>query len=140
MESIIVDANKVFAAFIAEGIVHELLFSGKFKPVGPEKLLEGVEKHKDEIAEKAEKKLEEIELAIKLLEPEFKIFSRPEYTTAKLPEGLKLAPHPKDVEYFALALRFDFPIWSNEKAFKKQSKVKVFSTKDLISFLSETRP
>ena len=39
MESIIVDANKVFAAFIAEGIVHELLFSGKFKPVGPEKLL-----------------------------------------------------------------------------------------------------
>ena len=137
MESIIVDANKVFAAFIAEGIVHELLFSGKFKPVGPEKLLEEVEKHKDEIAEKAEKKLEEIELAIKLLEPEFKIFPRPEYT-AKLPEGLKLAPHPK--EYFALALRFDFPIWSNEKAFKKQSKVKVFSTKDLIAFLSKTRP
>ena len=139
MESIIVDANKVFAAFIAEGIVHELLFSGKFKPVGPEKLLEEVEKHKDEIAEKAEKKLEEIELAIKLLEPEFKIFPRPEYI-AKLPEGLKLAPYPKDVEYFALALRFDFPIWSNEKAFKKQSKVKVFSTKDLIAFLSETRP
>ena len=76
MESIVVDANKVFAAFIAEGIVHELLFSGKFKPVGPEKLLE----------------------------------------------------------------EFDFPIWSNEKAFKKQSKVKVFSTKDLIAFLSETRP
>ena len=139
MESIIVDANKVFAAFIAEGIVHELLFSGKFKPVGPEKLLEEVEKHKDEIAEKAEKKLEEIELAIKLLEPEFKIFSRPEYT-AKLPEGLKLAPHPKDVEYFALALRSNFPIWSNEKAFKKQSKVRVFSTKDLIAFLSKTRP
>lgn len=38
MESIIVDANKVFAAFIAEGIVHELLFSGKFKPIGRETL------------------------------------------------------------------------------------------------------
>ncbi|MEA2033742.1 MAG: PIN domain-containing protein [Euryarchaeota archaeon] len=139
MESTIVDANKVFAAFIAKGIVHDLLFSGKFKPVGPEKLLEEVEKHKDEIAEKAKKKLEDIELAIKLLEPDFKIFSRPEYTV-KLSEGLKLAPHPKDVEYFALALRFDFPIWSNEKTFKKQSKVKVFSTSDLISFLSETRP
>jgi len=135
MESIIVDANKVFAAFITDGIVHDLLFSGKFKPVGPEKLLEEVKKHKVDIAEKARKKLEDIELAIKLLEPEFKMFSRQEYT-GKLPEGLKLAPHPKDVEYFALALRFDFPIWSNEKAFKKQSKVKVFSTSDLISFLS----
>jgi len=58
----------------------------------------------------------------------------------KIPEAKLLAPHLKDVEYFALALRFDFPIWSNEKAFKKQSKVKVFSTKDLIAFLSETRP
>jgi len=74
-------------------------------------------------------------LAIKLLEPEFTMFSRQEYT-GKLPEGLTLAPHPKDLEYFALALRFDFPIWSNEKAFNKQSKVKVFSTSDLISFLS----
>ena len=74
-------------------------------------------------------------MAIKLLEPEFTMFSRQEYTD-KLPEGLKLAPHTKDLEYFALALRFDFPIWSNEKAFNKQSKVKVFSTSDLISFLS----
>ena len=139
MESIIVDANKVFAAFITEGVVHDLLFSGKFKPVGPEKLLEEVEKHKDEIAEKARKKLEDIELAIKLLEPEFKIFSRPEYA-GKLSEGLKLAPHPKDVEYFALALRSDFPIWSNEKAFKKQSIVNIFTTSELISFLSQIRP
>lgn len=140
MESItiIVDANKVFAAFITKGIVHDLLFSGKFKPVGPEKLLEEVEKHKEDIAEKGNMNLEDVELAIKLLEPEFKVFPRPEYAV-KLSEGLKLAPHPKDVEYFALALKFDFPIWSNEKAFKKQSIVKVFSTSDLISFLSQTR-
>ncbi|MCK4476655.1 MAG: hypothetical protein KAU16_08005 [Methanophagales archaeon] len=48
-----------------------------------------------------------------------------------------MAPHLKDVEYFALALKLDFPIWSNEKAFKKQSVVKVFSTPDLFSFLSQ---
>ena len=136
MESIIVDANKVFAAFITKGIVHTLLFSGKFKPVGPEKLLKEIEKHKEDIAEKGNMKLEDIELAIKLLEPEFKIFPRLEYSV-KLSDGLKLAPHPKDVEYFALALRFDFPIWSNEKAFKKQSVVNIFSTSELISFLSQ---
>jgi len=117
--------------------VHDLLFSGKFKPVGPEKLLEELEKHKAEIAEKARMKLEDIGLAIKLLAPEFKLFSRPDYSV-KISEGLKLAPHPKDVEYFALALTFDFPIWSNEKAFKKQSVVKVFSTSDLLASLSRT--
>ena len=66
------------------------------------------------------------------------MFSRPEYTV-KISEGLKLAPHPKDAEYFALALKFDFPIWSNEKAFKKQSVVKVFSTSDLLAFLSKSQ-
>ena len=55
MEPIIVDANKVFAAFITEDIVHDLLFSGKFKPVGPEKLLEEVKKHKGDIARKQER-------------------------------------------------------------------------------------
>ena len=37
----------------------------------------------------------------------------------------------------ALALKPDFPIWAQEKAFKKQPSVKVFSTSDLFSFLSE---
>ena len=56
-----------------------------------------------------------------------------------LSEAEKISPHGKDVHkddpYFALALSFNAPIWSDEKAFKKQSKVKVFSTSDLISFL-----
>ncbi len=56
MESIIVDANKIFAAFITKSIVHDLLFSGKFKPVGPEKLLEEVEKHKGEILPRKQKR------------------------------------------------------------------------------------
>ena len=54
----------------------------------------------------------------------------------KVPEAKVLAPHLKDVEYFALALKLDCPLWSNEKAFKKQSRVKVFSTSKLISLLS----
>ena len=53
----------------------------------------------------------------------------------KIPEAKELAPHLKDVEYFALALKLDCPIWAQEKAFKKQSKVKVFYTSDLVSFL-----
>jgi len=35
-----------------------------------------------------------------------------------------------------LALKLDCPIWAQEKAFKEQSKVKIFSTSELISFLS----
>ena len=136
MESIVVDANKFFAAFIKKGIVHELLFSGKFKPIGPEKLSDEVKKHKEDIAEKSGMKSEDVQLAIELLEPEFKIFKRELYSD-KLNEAERLSPHSKDVEYFALALKSGFSIWSNEKDFKKQSEVKIFLTKELKEFLDE---
>jgi len=48
-----------------------------------------------------------------------------------------LAPHLKDVEYFALALKLDCPIWAQEKAFEKQSGVNVFATSDLFPLLFE---
>ena len=44
----------------------------------------------------------------------------------------QLSPHDKDMPFFALALKLDCPIWSNEPAFKKQSSVKVFTTAELI--------
>ena len=42
------------------------------------------------------------------------------------------APHAKDVPYFALALSLNCPIWSDEKSFKKQNKVEVYSTADVV--------
>ena len=110
MESIVVDSNKVLAAFIAKGTVHEVLFSGKFKPVGPMKLLDEVSKHKSDIAAKSGMDIDNVELAISLLEPEFQIFKREQYMD-KQQDGSKLAPHEKDSEYFALALKFGLPIW-----------------------------
>ena len=50
---------------------------------------------------------------------------------------MKISPHSKDVPYFALALAFNAAIWSDEKAFKKQNKVKIFSTEELKKILYE---
>jgi len=133
MESIIVDANKVLTSFIARGIVHDTL---KFIPVAPEKLLEEVKRHKGDIAKKSGMNLSDVESAIELFLPDFKVFFRDTYIDW-LKEAEGLSPHLKDVEYFALALVLECPIWSNEKAFKEQSEVKVFSTSELVNFLSE---
>ena len=56
-------------------------------------------------------------------------------------EAKQISPDPDDVEYLAVALSLNCAIWSKDKDLKeKQSRVKVFSTSDLISFLSDTRP
>ncbi len=67
MESLIVDANKVIASFITKGIVHELLFSGKFEPIVPEKLLSEVVKHIPLISAKSGIPSEELRTAIPLI-------------------------------------------------------------------------
>ena len=47
-------------------------------------------------------------------------------------EAEKICPHSKDLIYFTVALAYNSPIWSREKSFKEQDKIKVFSTPELL--------
>lgn len=38
----------------------------------------------------------------------------------------------KDTPFLALALKLEYPIWSNDKHFKKQEKIQVYTTEDLL--------
>ena len=50
-------------------------------------------------------------------------------------EALKIAPHKEDAPYLALALAYNVPIWSNDKGIHSQSKIKVFSTREVLKLL-----
>ena len=53
-------------------------------------------------------------------------------------EAKTLAPHSKDIQYFALSLAFNkCLIWSDEKAFLKQNKINIFSTDKMLEKLSK---
>lgn len=45
----------------------------------------------------------------------------------------QISPDPYDMEYVALALAKNCAIWSNDKELKKQNKVKVYSTTELLN-------
>lgn len=47
----------------------------------------------------------------------------------------KFCPDENDVFYFALALKLDAPIWSNDSALNGQDKIKVFSTEEIIELI-----
>ena len=54
----------------------------------------------------------------------------------RLDEAKETSPHAKDIEYFALALKFESDcIWSEEKLLKEQNKVKVLNTDELWELL-----
>lgn len=47
----------------------------------------------------------------------------------------EISPDKDDTLYIALAMKLKCPIWSNDKDLKKQSEVKIYSTKDIIEIL-----
>ncbi len=52
-----------------------------------------------------------------------------------LKEALTLLEDPDDSPYLALAFSTGAIIWSNDKGFKKQNKVKVYSTEEFLKEL-----
>lgn len=74
---------------------------------------------------------------IKLIFEELKEFVEiiPDELSKPFESQAKELIHDKDIPIFALALKLNCPIWSNEPGFKNQSSVKIFNTRELKEFL-----
>lgn len=129
---LVVDANVLFAVAIKSGGTAELLFSENIELVTPEFIFEELEKHKAELIKKSHRSVEEFEIFLSILLEKVKPVSL-EDIKELANKAESISPDPKDVPYFALALKLGCPIWSNDSVLKKQSLVKVFSTRDLLS-------
>ena len=51
------------------------------------------------------------------------------------PDATEISPDPKDIPFFALALKLGSSIWSNEPRLQKQPSITVFSTAELRKLL-----
>ncbi|MFZ2071311.1 MAG: PIN domain-containing protein [Halobacteriota archaeon] len=132
---LVVDANVLFSAIIARGKTCDLIFCEWLQLIVPEFLFMELEEHKEEIIAKSSLSEDDFVEFVNSLKERIDVIPRQEFERF-LQEANRISPDPDDTEYFALALKFGAVLWSNEKRLKKQPKVTVFSTSDLISFLS----
>ncbi len=133
--NIVVDANELFSCIIAKGKKLDshttgIFFSDELKLFAPMKLLEELENNKEEVMRKSTFSEYEFATFIELLKLRISFIRLAEFVD-KVSAAKDLAPHLKDVQYFALALKLDAKIWSQEKAFKKQKMIDIVSTNDL---------
>lgn len=133
---VVVDSNRIFSALISEGGTFDVFIMNslfkKFEFAVPEFLFLEVGKHPGEIVSKSRLSREELADVFEFLKEQLTPIPLKQFAVFA-PEAEKLAPHGKDIEYFALALSLNCSIWSNEKAFRKQSRVKIFSTEELLN-------
>jgi len=135
---LVVDATVLFAAIIGKGKTNNLFFEDKLKLVALPYLIEEFNKNVGVIAKICGLSESEVIEEFEILKTRVEIFPIYKFSDEIQSKAEKLAPHGKDVPYFALALHLGCGIWSREEDFKKQDEIKVYSTPELADmFLGE---
>ncbi len=127
---LVVDANVIVSSLIKNSKTAELLISPLLDLYALKYIFEEIIKYGEEIAGKTKRDIESlkeifdaISLLINLVD-----FSNYELFITK---AEKISPDKKDSDYFALALKLDCAIWTNDKKLKEQKRVKIYSTEEI---------
>jgi len=129
---LVVDANVIIAALIKESTTFVLLFKEDFHLYTPEFILAEIEEHQEEILKKTKRTAEELYKVLEILKRRIVLIPLEELDQYLI-EAEEICPDEDDIIYFALALKLNCPIWSNDKGLKNQDKVKIFHTHELMN-------
>ena len=128
---LVVDANILFSALIKEdSFSFNFFFRENFHLFTAEFIFSEFEKHKEEILKKTNRSEKDFFRILEILKKRIIIVPLEELIPF-IGEAEKLSPDPGDMVYFALALKLNCSIWSNDKKLKEQNKIKVYKTHDL---------
>jgi len=130
---LVVDTN-ILVSFFRANPVNEFISRSKLLNLylfSSEYVFEELRRNKEDVLKYSGVDLEQFEVKLSELLTFIKIVPERLYKEFES-EAKQPSPHDKDIPIFALALKLNCPIWSNELVFKKQSKVKILSTRDMI--------
>lgn len=130
--NLILDNNILFSLMNPHSMNSFIFLDLNVNLFAPEFILEEFNKYEEECIKKS--RLDKF----KFLERKKAVFSKINFVRLKdfisfLRLAKEFCPDENDVFYFTLALKLKAQIWSNDKELKKQNKVLVLDTKDIIS-------
>ena len=130
---LIIDANIIFSFLIKPNFTRRIILLENHELYTPEFVVIELFNHISELEDKTSLNRE---VLLEIFKELFNsnIIRVIKYNNYKIfiDEAESISPDPYDIDYFALALKFDCAIWSNDKKLKQQNKIKIFSTKELL--------
>lgn len=134
--NLVVDANIIIAAMVRDSVARRLLLTLPFKFYCTDFVFEEINKHLALICRKNSLSIEENERFLKILSKYVKTVGYKLYCE-RLSEAEKIigSIDEKDTLYIALAISLNADgIWTEDRHFLKQDKIKVWKTGDLLNF------
>jgi len=133
---LVIDSSSIISAVIRDSSSRNIIFLSGIKFYAVQEAEDEVAKYKNEILNKAGISEEEYNRIIKDLFKKFKIINKEVIQTRlKEAEGIIGKIDIADVPFIAAALALKCGIWSDDKHFQKQDKIRIWKTKDLAKLL-----
>lgn len=128
---LVVDTNVLFTFFWNGSLARSILLKMDMQLFAPILALHEINAHRQEIQRKAsipEKDFRSLrkELALAVT------FVDVEAYGPLLKMARRVFPDPKDADFFALAMKLDLDLWSNDLKLKNQERVRVLSSSELL--------
>jgi len=136
MNTLVIDTNIIIAALIKDGLTRKILTNFRINFIFPEYGLDEIYKYKEEIKQKA--RLDEREFNTLLLRILKYVKLVPLDMIIEFKEDadkIMVDIHKNDSVFIATALAFNCPTWSDDKHFKEQSKIKIYTTKEMMKLI-----
>ncbi|MCK4365372.1 MAG: hypothetical protein KAW45_04930 [Thermoplasmatales archaeon] len=133
---LVIDTNILFSFFKYDSTTRKIISNTSLKLFAPKETFTELLKYKEEICNKSNITEKEFKKTITIISSLIEII--PKSNFIKFYEKSKefLSDNAKDdAPFVGLALYLGVPLWSNDKALKKQGKVNVFSTSELMKLL-----
>lgn len=137
MLKLVIDANIILSALIRDSITRKILIGSAIEFYTPDYLIEEVEKYislvsrKNSLSEHDNKKILDI-ICKYITIVGIELYEENINRALEIMSNIDI----KDTPYVALALSFDNDgIWSEDKGFFKQNKIKVWRTQEIIESL-----
>ena len=128
---LVVDTN-ILISFFRENPVRFIIINPQLFSLGlysPEHCWKELLNIKPSISKYSKVQLKQVDSIFEELK-EFVIII-PDESSISFKSKAEQLTHDKDIPVFALALKLDCAVWSNEPGFKQQPSVKVFNTQEL---------
>ena len=132
---LVVETNVLFSLFKNTPSFKQFIRENDLDLFSPDKLLNELDKHSDRIC-KVSGLSEKSYNSIRQLLPD--IVSIMSVSPKQIKSVTPLISDPKDTPFLALAVSLGCSIWSNDKHFKEQAIVDVFTTSELIKELESS--
>ncbi len=136
---VVVDTNVIISALLRKGVTRKILFLAPFEFYSLSYARSEIENHKKELIKKSKLEDDAFQYLLDTIFDKIQVFDLNTIEPYKNKAiEIMTAIDISDAPFIALALHLECSIWSNDKHFKKQQLVKVYTTGEIEEMVHES--